>query len=549
MSERGGAHASALGADETSSRMALPSKQLRAARPLATTLATVFSTLSAVVLLVSGALQIAFNIQAQQAIISSQQQLIAQNAARTVSTFIQEKVSVLGTVARLVDLVGASPEDQQQILDSLLGAQPAFRQLVLLDAQGQEQARSSRISQTAVRQFVAQLDRDLVARSAAGGQHISSVYIDAATSEPMILIAIPATSALGDLQGVLVAEVNLKFMWNLVDQITVGERGSAYVVDRQGALIAFSDTTRVLRGENVSSIQAVGAFIQQASADVVGVQSYAGILGSRVVGTYVALGQPDWAVVTELPWDEAYGEVMWEAIESIGITLGLAALAGLMGVFLARRLAVPLVSLTETATRIASGEMDLQAQVGGPREVASLAAAFNNMTIQLRQTLESLEQRVADRTLDLQRALGEVEARAHAQERLLAENERQRETIREMSVPVLPVMDSTLVMPLVGALDTERIHLLQEQALRAIERARTRTLILDITGVPIVDSQVAQGLIMVVQSARLLGAEVLLVGIRPEVAQTIVGLGLSLEGLQTYSDLQSALSRRSGGSR
>jgi rsbT co-antagonist protein RsbR len=113
-----------------------------------------------------------------------------------------------------------------------------------------------------------------------------------------------------------------------------------------------------------------------------------------------------------------------------------------------------------------------------------------------------------------------------------------------MSVPVLSVTSSTLVLPLVGALDTARLRLLQDQALRAIERAPIRTLILDITGVPLVDSQVAQGLLMVVQAARLLGTEVLLVGIRPEVAQAIVGLGMSLPGLRTYNDLQSALSRQ-----
>jgi rsbT co-antagonist protein RsbR len=152
---------------------------------------------------------------------------------------------------------------------------------------------------------------------------------------------------------------------------------------------------------------------------------------------------------------------------------------------------------------------------------------------------------VADRTVDLQHALDEVEAREREQEVLLAENRQQRETIREMSVPVLPVTDSTLVMPLVGALDTERLRLLQDQALRAIERSRTRTLILDITGVPIVDSQVAQGLMVVVQAARLLGTEVLLVGIRPEVAQAIVTLGMNLPGLRTYNDLRSALSRQS----
>jgi anti-anti-sigma factor len=248
--------------------------------------------------------------------------------------------------------------------------------------------------------------------------------------------------------------------------------------------------------------------------------------------------------VIELPWQEAYQGIIRNSVLSIGVILASAILAGVLGVYLAHRLAVPLVTLMKTATRIAEGERDVQAPVGGPREVAGLATAFNSMTSQLRQSLESLEQRVADRTADLQHALDEVETRAREQERLLGENRQQRETIREMSVPVLPVNDSTLVLPLVGAMDTERLRLLQDQALRAIERSRAKTLILDITGVPIVDSQVAQGLIGVVQAARLLGAEVLLVGIRPEVAQAIVTLGLSLSELRTHNDLQGALGRR-----
>jgi rsbT co-antagonist protein RsbR len=83
--------------------------------------------------------------------------------------------------------------------------------------------------------------------------------------------------------------------------------------------------------------------------------------------------------------------------------------------------------------------------------------------------------------------------------------------------------------------------MLQEQALRAIERSAARYLILDITGVPVVDTQVAQGLMQVVQAARLLGTEVVLVGIRPEVAQTVVGLGLQMTNIATQSTLQSGI--------
>jgi rsbT co-antagonist protein RsbR len=152
-----------------------------------------------------------------------------------------------------------------------------------------------------------------------------------------------------------------------------------------------------------------------------------------------------------------------------------------------------------------------------------------------------LELRVDDRTTALRSALAEVELRAEAQARLLDENQQQREAIRDLSVPVLPVNDSTLVMPLVGSLDGERLALAQDQALNAIERAQARYLVLDITGVPLVDSHVAQGVFGVVQAARLLGTEVVLVGVRPEVAQSLVGLGVEMRGIRTFSDLRSAI--------
>src|SRR4051794_9266768 len=232
------------------SLMKFPSKKPRAALSLTTTLAIAFFTLSAVVLLISSGLQIVSNVQTQREAISTKQQLIAQDASRTVSNFIQEKFAVLATTVGLTDLVTAPPAEQQQILDSLLGPQPAFRQLIVLNAQNQEIAHSARISLTASGGLSSQIKNDILAQVKQGKRYISSVAIDPLSSEPLVLIAVPATTALGDFQGALVAEVNLKFMWDLVDQINVGETGHAYVVDRQGKLLAFSDTARVLRGED-----------------------------------------------------------------------------------------------------------------------------------------------------------------------------------------------------------------------------------------------------------------------------------------------------------
>jgi rsbT co-antagonist protein RsbR len=175
------------------------------------------------------------------------------------------------------------------------------------------------------------------------------------------------------------------------------------------------------------------------------------------------------------------------------------------------------------------------------QRLRSTRALVEENAASLARSNEDLEQRIADRTAALQEALSDVQSRAALQARLLEEVEQQRVMIRHMSVPVIPVSDTTVIIPLVGSLDTERLDQLNEQALQTIERTGVRHLILDITGVVLVDSQVAQGIIVVVQSARLLGAQVILVGVRPEVAQAIVQLGLVLDGIQTFSTLQAAL--------
>ncbi len=170
-------------------------------------------------------------------------------------------------------------------------------------------------------------------------------------------------------------------------------------------------------------------------------------------------------------------------------------------------------------------------------------AASEQSAAALERTNQDLERRVVERTAFLETTLQQAEEREARLERTLAENEQQRTTIREMSVPVIPVTRQTLVMPLIGALDTGRLRQIQEQALHAIQRTAARTLIIDITGVSVVDSQVAQGVLSVMEATRLLGATTLLVGVRPEVAQAIVVQGLDLQGIRTYNDLASALGR------
>lgn len=115
------------------------------------------------------------------------------------------------------------------------------------------------------------------------------------------------------------------------------------------------------------------------------------------------------------------------------------------------------------------------------------------------------------------------------------------ETVRLLSSPIVPVMEGILILPVIGAIDSERAQIIMEDMLTAIRREKARAILIDITGVPVVDSLVAGHLLQAVQAARLLGCQGILVGIRAEVAQTMVDLGLDMRGLVTKGSLQDGL--------
>jgi rsbT co-antagonist protein RsbR len=117
----------------------------------------------------------------------------------------------------------------------------------------------------------------------------------------------------------------------------------------------------------------------------------------------------------------------------------------------------------------------------------------------------------------------------------------QNRTLAELSTPLLRISDSTLVMPLIGVLDSQRILLMINTLLEGVSNSRAQNVIIDITGVPVVDTQVANTLVQAAQSVRLLGAQVVLSGIRPEVAQILVSLGIDLATIPTKASLQSAI--------
>jgi PAS domain S-box-containing protein len=153
---------------------------------------------------------------------------------------------------------------------------------------------------------------------------------------------------------------------------------------------------------------------------------------------------------------------------------------------------------------------------------------------EVRRARDELEARVKERTAELARSNDALKAE-------LSGRKQAEEAIRALSTPVLPVRERLLILPLIGVVDSNRALQLTEQLLSSIRTYRAKSVVVDITGVPIVDSRVANHLLQTVEAARLMGASVIVTGISPEIAQTLVRIGIDLSRLVTRTDLMGGI--------
>jgi len=160
------------------------------------------------------------------------------------------------------------------------------------------------------------------------------------------------------------------------------------------------------------------------------------------------------------------------------------------------------------------------------RQTASLTAAIG-------QTNQRAAEAEAARA-EAEAARAEVEQRNRDQARLL-------DLVQSLELPVIPIGQGVLVMPLVGSLDSRRVEAIQRRLLDMVSQERAHTVVLDVTGISVIDTSVARQLLLTAQAVRLLGARTMLSGISAQVAQTLVTLGVALDDLQPVGDLGQAL--------
>ncbi|MGY8707767.1 ATP-binding protein [Bradyrhizobium sp. 18BD] len=404
-----------------------------------------------------------FSYREQKQLLAATQREQAASAAIQIGQFIGQIENQIRWLSRLPPEL-SSNEDERLNAIRLLRLSPAIAEITELDAQGREQVRVSRRVADRIGSKT-----DLSDSAAFRGANDSRAYYGPVyffgDTEPFMTLA---TRGNGPAPNVVVAEVNLRFIWDLVAGIRVGNTGKAYVVDRMGLLIAHPDLWPALRRSDLSGHADV-----RAALDGVGPPS-GGLVkedlsGQRVLSTYATVPSLGWLVFVELPLTEAYAPIYASIGRSTFLLVILLACAVLVSLWLSRRMTVPIQILTQGARRIGSGDLGLRLDIKTGDELEALGDQFNRMAAHLHESYATLERKVTERTSELEKARDHALAEHDAAERARSVAVQANETKSRF----LAVVSHELRTPLNGVMGV--LQLLDDGSLSDAQRRHLAT--------------------------------------------------------------------------
>ncbi|HEX4617232.1 MAG TPA: cache domain-containing protein, partial [Stellaceae bacterium] len=378
--------------------------------------------LVSLVLLLNSALDFWFSYEENKAALFRIQQEKAGSAARRIEQFVDEIERQLGWTT--APQWAASPIDQRKFdYVRLLRQVPAITELIQLDDTGKEQLKVSRLAMDVVSSEKDYSESPSFTEAKKNRVWFSPVYFRK-ESEPYMTVALART---GRNAGVTVAEVNLKLIWDVITGLKIGQGGYAYVVDRDGRLIAHPDISLVLRNTDLSNLPQVAAAL--AGAPSLPSPSGGGglgwgqptgqavivakdINGNSVLSAHAAIAPLGWTVFVELPLNEALAPLFGSMLRTAALLALALVLATLAALLLARRMTVPIRELQAGAARIGAGELDRHIDIQTGDELEDLAGDFNRMAGDLQKSYADLEKKVEDRTAELKEALDQQTATA-----------------------------------------------------------------------------------------------------------------------------------------
>jgi signal transduction histidine kinase len=359
-----------------------------------------FLAVVSLALLTSGLSEIWFSYYEHKAFVIRVQREQASGAASKISQFIKEIESQIGWTT-LLPWSERALEQRRFDGRRLLRQVRAISEFSQLDAAGREQLRISRLAMDVVGSQVDYSKEPKFLEAVAHKVYYGPVYFRH-ESEPYMTLSLAGSRRDA---GVSVAEVNLRFIWEVISEIKVGERGLAYLVDAQGRLIAHPDLGLVLRNTDLSHL----AHIQAARRNTLGalsetVQEATDAGGRRVLTAYAPVRPLGWLVFTELPIEEAHAPLIASIARSALLLLAGLLLALLAGIFLARKMIVPIRALGIGAARIGSGDLGQRISIKTGDELEALGDQFNSMAARLQESYATLERKVEERTHQLELA-------------------------------------------------------------------------------------------------------------------------------------------------
>ena len=355
-------------------------------------------------LVASGAVQLYSSYNENKAALVALQNEKARGAAIRIETYVKEIERQLSWTTQPQLVASAAAVDQRRQDSYRLQRQvPPITELSYLDSHGREQLLISRLAMDVVGSQTDYSKEPKFREAKTGKTYFSPVYFRK-ESEPYMTIAMPQSGG-----GVTVAEVNLKFIWDVVSQIKVGKAGIAYVVDRTGALIAHPDISLVLQKTSLDNLIQVKAAITPDGPDVTTAKDPKGREVLTAHSTITPLG---WVVFVDQPLEEALEPLRASARRTGLLVVGGILLSIGVSALLARRMARPIQVLQESAAKIGAGDLAHQIDLRSGDELETLADEFNRMTSRLRESYATLEQRVEDRTRELSEALEQQTATA-----------------------------------------------------------------------------------------------------------------------------------------
>jgi signal transduction histidine kinase len=356
-------------------------------------------------LIVSGLVGLYFSYEESKAARLSLQREKAHSAASRIEGYVREIERQLGWM-RLPQVGPVSSEQRLIEYLKLLRQVPAITDVSLLDASGREQLKVSRLGLNVVGGGANFANSPEFVEPRKGKTYFSPVYFRKDT-EPYMTIAV---AGMREPHDVTVAEVNLKFIWEVISQIKVGAKGFAYLVDGRGQLIAHPDISKVLQKTDMSSLVQVKAALQELESRREHVMSARDAKGDEALIAYASIASLGWHVFVEQPLAEALAPLYGSLRHTAFLLLAGLVLAVAVSLFLARHMVRPIRAIQDGAARIAAGDLDQRIDVRTGDELEALASEFNNMAKQLTESYASLERKVEERTRDLTESLAQQTA-------------------------------------------------------------------------------------------------------------------------------------------